>query len=112
MYAEEIVEHVSPLPNLFKFIDVQGGGSSFQRIIYNGHKRMNFLIYHTINTPDGLIFTLMVRSPDFVMISHCTKIQDRINFWNKLYLSMASSNIFLVKMRILFAMAIEQISDG
>lgn len=35
-----------------------GGPGSNQRACYSGHKRMHCLIYQTIRTPDGLIFSL------------------------------------------------------
>ena len=35
-----------------------GSNSSIKRSWYSGHKRMHCLTYQTINTPDGLIFSL------------------------------------------------------
>lgn len=65
LYASAISAERSPLYCVFGFIDctkikmcIQGVHNSFQRSVYNGDKKMHSLIYQTISTPDGLIFTM------------------------------------------------------
>ena len=65
MYADAIHSSGAPLDSCVGFIDGTkikicrpGGASSLQRACYSGHKRMHSLVYQTITTPDGLIFSL------------------------------------------------------
>lgn len=64
-YADVLVENDSPLDSCVGFIDCTkiricrpGGHNRNQRAVFSGHKRMHCLIYQTISTPDGLMFSL------------------------------------------------------
>ena len=65
VYADSVSEKGAPLDKCVGFMDCTkirmerpGGENSMQRSCYSGHKRMPCLIYQTITTPDGLIFSL------------------------------------------------------
>ena len=65
LYADCIKAAGAPLDSCVGFMDCTkikmtrpGGHGSIQRSCYSGHKRMHCLIYQTITTPDGLIFSL------------------------------------------------------
>ena len=65
LYAKAIRESGAPLDSCVGFIDCTkinisrpGGSGANQRSCYSGHKRFHCLIYQTITTPDGLIFSL------------------------------------------------------
>ena len=65
MYAERIHRAVAPHDSFACFIDCTriqmsrpSGHSSLQRSCYSGHKLFHYLMYHTVTTPDGLIFHL------------------------------------------------------
>ena len=64
-YASAIEQCGAPLDSCIGFIyctkikmNRLGGHGSNQRACYSGHKRMYCLVYQTITTPDGLIFSL------------------------------------------------------
>ena len=64
LYADSIKNAGAPLDSCVVFIDCMkikmtrpGGHGSMQRSFYSGHKRMHCLIYQTVTTPDGLIFS-------------------------------------------------------
>ena len=65
MYAERVRAKGAPLERCVGFMDCTkirmerpGGINSLQRACYSGHKRMPCLVYQTVTTPDGLIFSL------------------------------------------------------
>lgn len=62
MYADAIYNKGSPLTNIFGFIDGTVRPvcrpTIYQRIVYNGHKRVHALKFQSISTPDGLICNL------------------------------------------------------
>lgn len=65
MYSNALVEAGSMLPDCVGFLDCTkiqmkrpGGGQIFQRSCFSGHKRFHCLIYQTLSTPDGLVFSL------------------------------------------------------
>ena len=75
LYASAIKDKGAPLDNCVGFIDCSkiqmsrpGGDGEAQRACYSGHKRMHCLVYQTITTPDGLIFTFTDMRWDAVMI--------------------------------------------
>lgn len=64
-YAKAIEEAGSPLEKCVGFIDCTrirmcrpGGNNAVQRSVYSGHKRVHCLIYQSLTTPDGLMFSL------------------------------------------------------
>lgn len=64
-YAKAIRDAGAPLDRCVGFIDCTrirmcrpGGHNSYQRAVYSGHKRVHCLIYQTVTTPDGLMFSL------------------------------------------------------
>ena len=64
-YAEAIKNASAPLDSCVGFIDCTkimmtrpGGSNRDQRACYSGHKRFHCLVYQTITTPDGLLFSL------------------------------------------------------
>ena len=65
MYADCIMNAGAPLDSCVGFIACTkikmtrpGGHGGLQRSCYSGHKRFHCLIYHTVTTPDGLLFNL------------------------------------------------------
>ena len=65
LYADCIKATGAPLDSCVGFMDCTkikmtrpGDHGSIQRSCYSGHKRMHCLIYQTITSPDGLIFSL------------------------------------------------------
>ena len=65
MYGEAIKNAGAPLDSCVGFIDCTkirmtrlGGSNRNQRACYSGHKRFHCLVYQTISTSDGLIFSL------------------------------------------------------
>ena len=64
-YAQAIGDSGAPLDRCVGFIDCTkirmcrpSGHTSYQGSVYSGHKRVYCLIYQTITTPDGLMFSL------------------------------------------------------
>ena len=64
-YASTIYAKGAALDNCVGFIDCTRtqmcrpvGANAMQRSVYSGHKRFHCLIYQTITTPDGLIFSM------------------------------------------------------
>ena len=58
-YARAIQQNGSPLHNCFGFIDGTVRPicrpDQNQRIVYNGHKRVHGLTYHSVALPNGMI---------------------------------------------------------
>lgn len=65
LYSNAVSSRGAPLESCVGFIDCTkirmtrpGGHGSMQRSCYSGHKRMHCLIYQTVTTPDGIIFSM------------------------------------------------------
>ena len=61
-YVDAVTARGAPLPNFFGFIDgtvrpVSRPGE-YQRLLYNGHKRVHALKFQSIDLPNGLIGNL------------------------------------------------------
>ena len=64
LYAEAIFKQAEYLDKFEGFTDGTiieisrpGGPSENKRPVYSGHKRIHCLVYQTLSTPEGLIFT-------------------------------------------------------
>ena len=64
-YAEAISGKGAALKNFVRFIDCTkiqmnrpGGIGTLQRACYSGHKKFHRLVYQTVTTPDGLVFSM------------------------------------------------------
>ncbi|CAH3180049.1 unnamed protein product, partial [Porites lobata] len=83
-YARAIQQNGSPLHNCFGFIDGTVRPicrpDQNQRIVYNGHKRMHGLKYHSVALPNGMIANMFGpvegRKHDSAMLADSGLLQD------------------------------------